>query len=186
MAPHFSVRKKKSQSSHWFAVLPWSVPGLPLGALLYHPPLLIWLHSLLPLCDFLNVPKLASALEVEAFSSPWNVHSPYTFMTHSVFFTHKSSSDQCVQNCTSPRPQKNYTPTLHHSIPFLPCFTFPSSTFHFVYCILYIIIYCLLYSGLNLPIRNVNSIRVRFWSVFVFFHSGEQSWAQNHHKKNFF
>lgn len=85
-----------------------------------------------------------------------------------------------------PRPQKNYTPTLHQSISFLLCFTFPSSTFHLMYCILYIIIYCLSYSGLNLPIKNVNSMRVRFWSVFVFFHSCEQSWAQNHHTQKIF
>lgn len=118
-----------------------------------------------------------------AFSSPWGVHSPYTFSL-CVLYSQIIFRSMYLKLYLPPAP-KNYTLTLHHSISFLPCFTFPSSTFHLMYCILYIIIYCLSYSGLNLPIKNVNFMRVRFWSVFVFFHSCEQSWAHNHHKKIF-
>lgn len=107
-------------------------------------------------CLFLECANLASALGAAvAFSL---IGCPFPFSSsHSVFnFTHKSSSDQW-QFSVPPPDHKNLYPDPSPLHILLTLFTFPSSTFHLMYCILYIIIYCLSYSGLNLLIKNVNS-----------------------------
>ena len=117
-----------------------------------HPPLLTWLHSLLPpavsqMCQTLLQPqRLHWHFPLLECSSPSYLHdcrSHFSLLTNHLLFT----------------VFKIIPPTLHHSVSSLPCFAFVLGTFHLMYCILYFIVYCLSSSGLNLPIKNVHSMR---------------------------
>lgn len=118
--------------------------GLFLASLLelssHHPPLLLWLHSLLPLCDFLNVPDLASALEATvAFSFPWNVHSPYMFMTLTLFTLLTNDLQINVFKIVPPPGHKKIIP---------PPFTSPYPSYSVLLFLLALFILCIVYCTL--------------------------------------